>query len=69
MLYLIACGHGELDAATWAPTALAPGYLGEYTLTAALVFEFVMTFIFVTVILGATQAAGARRLWPGWPSA
>ena len=30
------------------------GYLGEYSLTAALVFEFVMTFLFVTVILGAT---------------
>ena len=31
-----------------------PGYLGEYSLCAALVFEAVMTFIFVTVILGAT---------------
>jgi aquaporin Z len=30
------------------------GYLGEYSLAAALVFEFVMTFLFVTVILGAT---------------
>ena len=32
------------------------GYLGEYSVTAALVFEFAMTFIFVTVILGATGA-------------
>lgn len=31
-----------------------PGYNGGYTLTAALVFEFVATFLFVTVILGAT---------------
>lgn len=31
------------------------GYLGEYTLSAALIFEVVATFIFVTVILGATQ--------------
>lgn len=32
-----------------------PGYNGEYTLAAALIFEFVATFLFVTVILGATQ--------------
>ncbi len=31
------------------------GYNGEYTLFAALVFECVATFLFVTVILGATQ--------------
>lgn len=31
------------------------GYLGEYTLSAALIFEVVATFIFVTIILGATQ--------------
>ncbi len=33
------------------------GYLGEYGLVSAFVFEFVMTFVFVTVILGATSAA------------
>lgn len=32
------------------------GYNGGYTMTAALVFEFVATFLFVTVILGATQS-------------
>lgn len=31
------------------------GYLGEYGLISALVFEFVATFLFVTVILGSTQ--------------
>ncbi len=31
-----------------------PGYLGEYPLQAALVFEVVMTALFVIVILGAT---------------
>ncbi len=31
------------------------GYLGEYSLLAALIFEVVATFLFVTVILGATQ--------------
>lgn len=33
------------------------GYLGEYSLMAALVFEFVATFVFVTVILGATASS------------
>ena len=39
------------------------GYLGEYSLSAALLFEAVATFLFVTVILGATQAGApaARR--------
>ena len=31
-----------------------PGYLGEYGMTAALIFEFVMTAIFVVAILGVT---------------
>lgn len=31
------------------------GYLGEYAMGAAFVFEAVATFLFVTVILGATQ--------------
>jgi aquaporin Z len=31
------------------------GYLGEYGIVSAFVFEAVMTFLFVTVILGATQ--------------
>ena len=36
-----------------------PGYLGEYALQAAFVFEVVMTAIFVIVILGATGADAA----------
>ena len=40
------------------------GYLGEYSLMAALVFEAVMTFLFVTVILGAT-ADGAPSAMAG----
>ncbi len=35
------------------------GYLGEYTLVAAFLFELVATFLFVVVILGATGGAGA----------
>jgi aquaporin Z len=34
-----------------------PGYQGEYSMMAAIVFEFVATLIFVIVILGSTQKA------------
>eukprot|EP01030_Chromulinospumella_sphaerica_P013247 gene13247-13027_t len=36
-----------------------PGYLGEYTMQAALIFEVVMTALFVIVILGSTGAGSA----------
>lgn len=32
-----------------------PGYLGEYSQTAAFLFEVVATFLFVAVVLGSTQ--------------
>jgi aquaporin Z len=34
-----------------------PGYLAEYNITSAILFEFVATLIFVIVILGSTQKA------------
>ena len=56
VLYLIASGKADYALATngLGQNGFGPGYLGEYSLTAALLFETVMTFIFVTVILGAT---------------
>ena len=56
VLYLIATGKAGFVMGEWAlgSNGYGPGYLGEYNVTSALVFEFVMTFIFVTVILGAT---------------
>lgn len=42
-----------------------PGYLGEYGLGAALVFEVVATFVFVTVILGATRDTGGAGAFAG----
>jgi aquaporin Z len=58
LVYLIASGQASYDLATngLAQNGYGPGYLGEYALGSALVFEFVMTFVFVTVILGVTQA-------------
>ena len=61
ILYVIASGSatwsGGLGANGW-----GPGYLGEYTLVSAFVFELVMTFIFVTVILGATDKAAPAAM-------
>lgn len=56
VLLVIASGTAGYDLATngLGQNGYGAGYLGEYSLTAALVFEFVMTFLFVTVILGAT---------------
>ena len=39
------------------------GYLGEYGMTAALVFEFVATMLFVIVILGSTERLPRWRDW------
>ncbi len=57
VLYVIASGRAGFDLAVngLGQNGYGAGYLGEYSLTAALVFECVMTFLFVTVILGATQ--------------
>lgn len=56
ILLLIASGKADYTLATngLGQNGYGPGYLGEYSLLSALVFEFVMTCLFVTVILGAT---------------
>jgi aquaporin Z len=54
VLYIIASGGTGWTGGLGA-NGYGPGYLGEYSLSAALEFEAVMTFIFVTVILGATE--------------
>lgn len=38
------------------------GYLGEYNMAAAFLFELVATFLFVTVILGATQSSAPAMM-------
>ncbi|MCF1709801.1 aquaporin Z [Tabrizicola sp. J26] len=58
ILYVIASGSpgwgGGMGTNGW-----GEGYGGGYSMGAALVFEIVMTFIFVTVILGATGPGAA----------
>ena len=41
------------------------GYLGEYGLVSAFLFEALATFLFVTVILGATRANGGAGAFAG----
>lgn len=57
ILLVIASGKADYSVAVngLGQNGFGPGYLGEYSLMAALVFEAVMTFIFVTVILGSTE--------------
>lgn len=59
ILYLIATGRAGYDLATngLGQNGWGPGYLGEYSLVAALVFEIVATFLFLVVILGSTQTS------------
>lgn len=61
VLYLIASGTAGYTGGL-GENGFGVGYLGEYSLTAALTFEFVMTFIFVTVILGATQSGAPAAM-------
>lgn len=57
VLYLIASGKLGYDLAAngLGQNGWGPGYLGEYNLVSALVFEVVATFLFLVVILGSTQ--------------
>ncbi|WP_151717452.1 aquaporin [Gemmobacter serpentinus] len=56
ILLMIASGKADYTVAGTGlgQNGFGAGYLGEYSLGAALVFECVATFLFVTVILGAT---------------
>jgi len=64
VLYLIATGRAGYDLAAngLGQNGWGPGYLGEYSLVAALVFEVVATFLFLVVILGSTQKSAPGML-------
>jgi aquaporin Z len=56
VLYLIASGHPDFStAAGFAANGYGAHSPGGYSLTAALVCEVVMTFLFLTIILGTTH--------------
>ena len=52
---------GGYDMSHLGQNGWGPGYLGQYNITSAIVFEFVATLIFVMVILGSTQKAAPAR--------
>ena len=58
ILYIIASGAGGFSMTEYAlgSNGWGDAYLGGYSLTAALVFEVVATFLFLVVILGSTHA-------------
>ena len=64
ILYLIATGKAGYDVAVkgLGQNGWGEGYLGEYTLAAAIVFEIVATFIFLVVILGSTHVAAPTAM-------
>ena len=57
VLLLIASGKSGYDVAVngLGQNGWGAGYLGEYSLVAAIVFELVATFLFTVVILGSTS--------------
>lgn len=58
IIYIIASGQAGFDAsAGMGQNGYGAGYGGEFGLGAALTFEVVATFLFVTVILGATHGS------------
>lgn len=64
VIWIIAAGKADYSLAGngLGQNGFGTGYLGEYGLAAALVFEFVATFVFVTVILGATGPGAAPAM-------
>jgi len=58
VLYTIASGKTGYDIAVdgLGQNGFGDAYLGGYSMTAALTFEIVATFLFVVVILGSTQS-------------
>jgi aquaporin Z len=61
LLILILQGKGggyDIAASGLGQNGWGPGYLGEYSMLAAIVTEIVATFLFTAVILGATQDKG-----------
>lgn len=65
ILFVIASGHAGFDVtAGFASNGYAEHSPGGYSLTAALVIEVVMTFMFLFIILGATDKRAPQGLAP-----
>jgi len=65
VLYIIASGQAGFDAAAgFASNGYGAHSPGGYTLTAAVVTEIVMTFMFLVIILGATDKRAPKGFAP-----
>lgn len=64
VLMIIASGKADYTVAAngLGQNGWGAGYLGEYTMTAAFVFEVVATFLFLVVILGTTGAGAPSAM-------
>ena len=64
VLMIIASGKADYTVAEngLGQNGWGAGYLGEYSMAAAFLFELVATFLFVTVILGATGAGAPSSM-------
>ena len=55
VLYIILSGKAQGWSGSLGQNGWGPGYLGDYSVVAAFVFEVVATFLFLVCILGVTQ--------------
>ncbi len=62
VLYLILSGKSAGWSGGLGQNGWGPGYLGEYNLVSAFVFEVVATFLFLVCILGVTQRGAPVEL-------
>jgi aquaporin Z len=62
VLYVILSGKASGWTGGLGQNGWGPGYLGEYNIVAALVFEIVATFLFLVCILGVTQEGAPSHL-------
>ncbi len=62
VLYLILSGKAAGWSGSLGQNGWGAGYLGQYNMTSALVFEAVATFLFLVCILGVTQKGAPAHL-------
>lgn len=67
VIMIIASGNADYSVAEngLGQNGYGAGYLGEYAVLSAFLFEVVATFLFVTVILGATRNTGGAGAFAG----
>ncbi|MBR0673816.1 aquaporin Z [Neoroseomonas soli] len=64
ILYVIASGKPGFEIGNFAANGFGDHSLGKYSMQAGLVCEFVMTFFFLVIILGATHGKAPKGFAP-----